>query len=46
MKSQRRAAEEYGILRSTLGDHCRGKVLPGTKCGSLKDYEEAELLRF
>ena len=47
--SQRRAAEEYGIPRSTLGDHCRGKVLPGAKCGSpkyLTEYEEAELLRF
>ena len=47
--SQRRAAEEYGIPRSTLGDHYRGKVLLGAKCGSpkyLTEYEEKELLRF
>ena len=28
----RRAAEEYGIPRSTLGDHASGCVVPGTKC--------------
>lgn len=47
--SQRRAAEVYGIPRSTLGDHCRGKVLPGARCGTpkyLTDAEESELVRF
>lgn len=47
--SQRRAAEEYGIPRSTLGDHVRGRVLPGAKSGNpkyLSDAEEAELYRF
>ena len=47
--SQRRAAEEFGIPRSTLGDHVRGRVLPGAKSGSpkyLSDDEEAELYRF
>ena len=47
--SQRRVAEEYGIPRSTLGDHIRGRVLPGAKSGNpkyLTDEEEAELYRF
>ena len=47
--SQRRAAEEYGIPRSTLGDYYRGSTLPGAKSGPnkyLSDAEEAELTRF
>ena len=47
--SQRRVPEEYGIPRSMLGDHIRGKVLSGAKCGNpkyLTDGEEAELHRF
>ena len=47
--SQRQAAEVYGIPRSTLGDHCRGKVLSGARCGSpkyLTDAEESELVQF
>ena len=47
--SQRRVAEEYGIPRSTLGDHIRGNVLPGARSGNpkyLSDTEEAELYRF
>lgn len=47
--SQRRAAEEFGIPRSTLGDHVRGRVLPGAKSGNpkyLSDQEEVELSRF
>ena len=31
--SQRRTAEEYGTPISTLGDHIRGRDLPGTKSG-------------
>ena len=34
--SQRRTAEEYGIPRSTLGDHYRGKLLPGATSGRSK----------
>ena len=44
--SQCCVAEEYGIPRSTLGDHVRGKVLSGAKSGNpkyLTDAEEAEL---
>ena len=38
---QRRAAEEYGIPRSTLGDHYRGKLLPGAKSGRSKYLTDA-----
>lgn len=47
--SQRRVAKEFGIPRSTLGDHIRGQVLPGARSGNpkyLTDVEEAELYRF
>ena len=47
--SQRRAAEEFGIPRSTLGDHYNGDILPGAKNGKSKyltDSEETELVRF
>lgn len=47
--SQTRAAEEYGIPRSTLGDYFRGRTFPGAKSGRMKyltDAEEAELARF
>lgn len=47
--SIRKAAELYGVPRSTLGDHIRGRVLPGAKSGPsklLSDEEELELLSF
>ena len=47
--SHRSVAEEYGIPRSTLGDHIRGKMIPGAKSGNpkyLNDAEETELLIF
>lgn len=47
--SQRRAAEEYGIPRITLGDYYRGRTLAGAKSGPRKyltDAEEAELVWF
>ena len=45
----RRAAEEYGVPRSTLYDHCSGKVLHGAKSGPksyLTEIEEDELVTF
>ena len=32
--SIRRAAEEYGVPRSTLHDRVTGRVIPGTKSGA------------
>ena len=45
----RRAAEEYGVPRSTLGDRASGRVVPGTKSGAptyLSPEEEEELVHF
>ena len=45
----RRAAEEYGVPRSTLGDRASGGVVPGTKSGAptyLSPEEEEELVQF
>lgn len=47
--SVRRAAEEYDIPKSTLGDCISGRILPGAVSGSgkyLPDREEEELARF
>ena len=47
--SVRRAAEEYGIPKSTLHDRVVGKVLAGSKCGPrrhLNSTEEIELVNF
>ena len=48
-KSYRRAAEMYGVPRSTLHDHFVGKIQPDSKCGPkpyLSIEEEEELVRF
>ena len=45
----RRAAEEYGVPKSTIYDHCCGKVLSGAKSGPrtyLTVAEEDELVTF
>ena len=45
----RRAAEQYGVPRSTLHDRIAGKVLPGSTNGPLKylsSLEEEELVQF
>ena len=47
--SVRRAAEEYGIPRSTLYDHYSGKIAQGSRSGPkryLDSTEEAELAQF
>ena len=47
--SVRRAAEPYGVPRSTLHDRIAGKVLPGSTNGPLKylsSLEEEELVQF
>lgn len=47
--SVRRAAEEYGIPRSTLYNHYSGKVAQGSRSGPkryLDSTEEAELAQF
>ena len=44
-----KAASAYGIPRSTLSDHCHGKVLPGVKSGRptlLSSLEEQDLVQF
>ncbi len=44
-----RAAADFGIPKSTLDDHCKGRVLPGSKCGPrtiLTVDEEADLVSF
>ena len=44
-----RAALEYGISRSTLGDRASGRVVPGSKSGAptyLSPVEEEELVHF
>ena len=44
-----KAASAYGIPRSTLSDHCHGKVLPGVKSGRptlLSSFEEQDLVQF
>jgi hypothetical protein len=48
-QSIRRAAEEYGIPRSTLHDHITGKIKPGAKSGPrryLNSTEELDLVNF
>ena len=45
----RRAAEEYGVPRSTLGDRASGRVVIGTKSGAstyLSPEEKEELVQF
>ena len=45
----RRAAEEYGVPRSTLGDRASGRVICGAKSGAptyLSPEEEEELVQF
>ena len=45
----RRAASEYNIPKSTLGDRVSGKILPGAKAGRkpyLTPNEEDELVKF
>lgn len=47
--SIRRAAEEYGVPRSTLGDRISGCVIPGSTSGPpkyLSNQEEEELVQF
>ena len=47
--SVRKAAEHYGVPKSTLGDRISGRVLPGAKSGPtpyLNREEEEELVRF
>ena len=47
--SIRRAAEEYDVPRSTLGDRISGRVVPGSTSGSpkyLSTQEEEELVQF
>ena len=47
--SVRRAAEEYGVPRSTLGDRVSGRVCHGAVSGPpryLSEEEEEELVRF
>ena len=47
--SIRRAAEHYGVPKSTLGDRISGRVLPGSTSGPsriLNDEEEEELVIF
>ena len=47
--SVRRAAEEFGVPKSTLGDRISGRVLPGAVSGPgkyLTDQEEEELTCF
>ena len=47
--SIRRAAEEYNVPRSTLGDRISGRVVPGIKSGPskyLSTQEEDELVQF
>ena len=47
--SVRRAAEDYGVPKSTLGDRVSGRVLPGAVSGPsryLDDEEEKELAHF
>ena len=47
--SIRRAALEYDVPRSTLGDRASGRVLPGSNSGPIKilsDQEETELVSF
>ena len=47
--SVRRAAEEYDIPKSTLGDRISGRILPGAVSGPgkyLSDQEEEELVCF
>ena len=47
--SVRRAAIEYNVPRSTLGDRVRGSVLPGAVSGNqpyLSSSEEDELVQF
>ena len=48
-RSVRRAAEEFGVPKSTLGDRVSGCVLPGAVSGPLcylDDEEEKELAQF
>ena len=47
--SVRRAAETYGVPRSTLGDRISGRIVHGTSSGAsrfLNDDEEEELVSF
>ncbi len=47
--SIRRAAQQYNVPRSTLGDHVSGRVQPGAVCGPpkyLSTSEEEELAMF
>lgn len=47
--SIRKAAEKYGVPRSTLYDHCKGKYQTSSKCGAkpyLTAAEEEELVSF
>ena len=47
--SVRKAAMEYGVPKSTLGDRASGRVTPGVVSGPpkyLSDDEEEELVRF
>ena len=44
-----KAATIHGVPRSTLSDHCRGRVLPGAKSGRptlLSSTEEQDLVQF
>ena len=46
--SIRRAAEDYGIPKSTLGDRISGRILPGSSSGPRKllTTEEEDLVAF
>ena len=44
-----KAATPHGIPRSTLNDHCHGRVLPGARSGRptiLSSMEEQDLVQF
>ena len=48
-QSVRRAAEDFGVPKSTLGDRVSGCILPGEVSGPLRyldDEEEKELAQF
>ena len=47
--SVRKAAEVFGVHKSTLGDRVSGRVLPGTSCGAMRyltDDKEIKLASF